>query len=349
MTAPLSADSTVVRGTPVITPGGLHPVRGGIRRRTRKYQGPVFQVHESGNALRPGDLLIPPNPDQPVILVSEAHLGALVSSSFLAVRPVSVDPLWLWAILNCQTGRTVRGLHSIAIQGQGPDHSQAEQFPIPVHDDTWGSPLRSELETIERSTRGDEEEAVETWWRTVDLQLETEWRIVLATPNPAVLQDGEPLEAICSEIVRGRPAGHLSSMDLPGGIPVADIRVLGGGTARRWVSPEGNPIVANEGDVLVAAVGTRAHARAAAGVCAVDKNVYALRLIDADQGPGLARYLNGQAGYARRQILLSGVTVPALKKTDLSRFPVPGSALTDSRPEVDTRPLAIQLERLLWS
>lgn len=349
VTSPLHPDSAVLRGTPVITPGGLNPIRGGVRKRNRRYQGPVFQVHESGSALRPGDLLIPPHPDRPVILVSETHLGALVSASFSAVRPMSIDPLWLWAILNCQTGHTVRKIHSIVNQAQGHTRGQAEQFPIPVHDDPWRGPLRTELDTIERSTRGDEEEAVETWWRTVDLQIETEWRLALATPGPSVLQDGEPLEALCAEIVRGRQAGHLSSTDLSGGIPVADIRVLSGGTATRWVSPEANPIVANEGDVLVAAVGTRAHARVATGECAVDKNVYALRLVDADHGPRLARYLNGQAGYARRQILLSGVMVTALKKIDLARFPIPGSALTASEPEGDTRPLAEQLEHMLWS
>ena len=75
----LAPRSLADAGSPVITPQVLDPSSGAIRRRSRKYQGSVFQV---GAELRPGDVLIPRSGSGPTLLVSERLAGALVSARF---------------------------------------------------------------------------------------------------------------------------------------------------------------------------------------------------------------------------------------------------------------------------
>src|SRR6516165_8156060 len=77
---PVHPDSTARKGTPVITLSSLDRDRGGVRRRTRTYHGRVFSTNRFGSGLRLGDLLVPPSAEQPVLLVSEALLGAMVSA-----------------------------------------------------------------------------------------------------------------------------------------------------------------------------------------------------------------------------------------------------------------------------
>jgi hypothetical protein len=107
--------------------------------------------------------------------------------------------------------------------------------------------------------------------------------------------------------------------------------------------------VAEPGDVFVAAVGARPHAVAAIATTAGDRNVFVLRLHDPQQGPAIARYLNGQTGYGLRQILLTGAYIPGMRKENLARLPIPPEALAYTGSAEPPVPLDLQLERALWS
>jgi hypothetical protein len=223
-------------------------------------------------------------------------------------------------------------------------------FPVPVAPLSEWTSLRSALDSVERSTRQLEDEAVETWWRTVDLRTGPEWRIVLATPTPELLDEGVPLQRFCSEVARGRPLRSTASEEeLPGSLPVADVGVLRGGPYRRWVMPGADVVVAQPGDVLVAETGPRSLARIADADVAAHPSVFVMRLLDRDDGPKLVRFLNGQEGYARRRVLQLDMTVPVLRKSDLAQLPVPHRALEAADDDPDPRPLGVRLEQLLWS
>jgi hypothetical protein len=202
----LMPDGWVDQEVPVITPGGLDPVGGGIRRRSWKHRGPVYQVRSSERGLRPGDLLVPLTSEMPALLVRPDLVGSMASPSLLALRPRDGLGLWLWGVLSSRSGRTVRSY--LAANALGPTNSRAAllelQVPQPPTLQERDISLEEQLALIELRTHRPEEEATDTWWRTADLR-DSDWQLQLVTPNPAVLTDGIPLSDLCAEIVRGRP------------------------------------------------------------------------------------------------------------------------------------------------
>lgn len=334
-------------GSPVVTPAGLDMRNGGVRRRTKKYQGPVFQV---GTELRSGDVLVPRLGLGPALLVS-AHLrGALVAERFSAFRPH--DPelgLWLWGALSSESGRRLRanlsqGATTVAVQASALLHATVPVAPIERMRRVIGF-----LQAIEHSTRLNEEEATETWWQTTDLRT-AEWRIALATPDPSILTLGEPLANFCREIVRGRHTRRFAvDEDAPGYLPVADVSMLGGKPPRRWVPADDESLtIAYPGELLVAGLGNLPHARLADVPVAADDHVLVLRLRNSSLGPALTRYLNGQDAYRLRQMLTTGTTVPSISAVDIGRIPVPASVLEQPDARAVLLPIAQRLEQVLW-
>ena len=348
----LLPDGWVDKDVPIITPGGLDPVSGGIRRRSRKYRGPAYRVRASGRGLLPGDLLVPLTPEIPAMLVRPDLVGSMVSQSFLALRPRDDLGLWLWGVLSSRSGRTARSYKATNALGRPSSRAALLDLQVPLPPALEGrTPLQERIAHIELQTHRSEEEAAETWWRTADLR-GTDWQQQLIAPDPAALSNGIPLRDLCTEIMRGRPVRQEAITDRPepGSLPLTDISVIDGKRARRWVLPGAKPpIVAHPGDVLVAAVGNRPHAYLVTEITAVDRNLWLLRLVNGDLGPGLVRYLNGEVGYGVRQLLLTGRYLPGLRKDHLSALPVPLETLQDPGPGEPGVPLDLQLEQALWN
>lgn len=121
--------SVVEAGAQVITPASLDPMSGGVRRRSQRYAGSVFQV---GRDLQMHDLLVPASPDAPVLLITERLRGALVSSRFTALRPAGgATPLWIWAVLNSMSGRNLRLRHSLGSVDTGVGKERLLDLAIP--------------------------------------------------------------------------------------------------------------------------------------------------------------------------------------------------------------------------
>ncbi|MBM7510287.1 hypothetical protein JOE61_004101 [Nocardioides salarius] len=346
----LLADGWVEHDVPVITPASLDPVGGGIRKRSRKYRGAAFQVGSQERGLRAGDVLVPMNPDLPLLLVRPEHVGSLVSSTFLALRPHDGLALWIWAVLTSRTGRQFRSHLAVGSAGRSTTKAALLDLEIPVPPLAEAGATEGRLLAIEQGTHREEEEAGGTWWRTADLTT-GDWSIALATPNPDVLDFGIPLGDLCSEIARGRavPREDYREAPEPGYLAVTDIAVLGGKPVRRWVPLEPRPrVIAHPGDLFVAAVGARPHAVVAIAETAVDRNLFVLRLRDPSLGPAVAHYLNGQTGYGLRQVLLTGDFIPGMRKNNLARLPIPAEALEYTGRAEPLVPLDLQLEHVLW-
>lgn len=346
----LLPDSWVEHDVPVITPGSLDPLGGGIRKRSRKYRGAAFQVGSAEHGLLASDLLVPMNPELPLLLLRPEHLGSLVSSAFLVLRPREGLALWVWAVLTSRTGREFRSNLAVGSAGRSTTKTALLELAIPVPPLAEADFIDQRLLAIERSTHREEEEAGGTWWRTADLRL-GKWSIALATPNPDVLEVGIPLRELCDVITRGRadPRDEHLEEPAPGYIALTDIAVLGGKSHRRWVPLEPRePVIAHPGDLFVAAVGARPHAVVATKETAVDRNLFLLRLRDRAQGPAIAHYLNGQTGYGLRQALLAGGYIPGIRKDNLARLPVATAALEYMGTVEPLVPLDQQLEHVLW-
>jgi hypothetical protein len=307
----------------------------------------------SERGVHPGDLLIPLAPEMPVLLVRPDLVGSMVSASFLALRPHEDLGLWIWGVLSSRTGRAARAYVAASASSRTSSRSALLelQVPLPPARQDLALSLEEHLARIELHTHRPEEEATETWWRITDLR-GGDWRLQLATPTPSALDDGVPLSDLCAEIVRGRPVPKeaISSRPAQDLLLVTDISVIGGKPPSRWVSLGPRlPTIAHPGDVLVAAVGTRPHAFMVREVTAVDRNLWMLRLRNAEHAPGLVRYLNSETGYGVRQLLLTGAFIPGLRKDNLSVLPVPPAALDSPGWDEPFVPLDIQLEQALWS
>ncbi|NYD57054.1 hypothetical protein BKA08_001292 [Nocardioides marinisabuli] len=343
----VAAQSFADAGAPVVLPQGIDQSRGGIRKRANTYQGPVFQV---GRELREGDVLIPRAEAGPALYISRKRQGSLFAGKFLALRPLNErTALWLWAVLSSQTGQRWRGSLSRGSISPILDALTLldSALPLPSEADLRG--LADRLQAEERTTHIDEEEPAQTWWRAVDLR-DHGWHLSLATPEPEILHAGTPLSAWSADIRPGRNMNAVAvEGEVPGYLPVADISTLSGRPPRRWAPADGdNSVIAEPGDLLVAALGNAAHASIAETPAAIDAKVFRVRLATPEVGPWIARYLNSQAGYHARQVLLTGSALPHLRLDDLARLPIPEGELRAQSPE-PLQPLATRLEDLLWS
>ncbi|MFF7717124.1 hypothetical protein [Streptomyces sp. NPDC007988] len=311
----------------------------------------MYQVHDSAQGLRPGDLLIPMSPDLPALLIRPEHVGSLMSSGFLALRPKEGLGIWIWALLSSRTGRLFRSHLATSVVGRSTSRAALLDLELPLPPLVEVSLLSDRLAPIERASGREEEEASETWWRAADVS-DGDWSLALATRDPVVLDGGIPLGDLCEKITRGRfgPQQQHREEPAPAYVAVTDIQVLGGKPVRRWVSLEAQPLVlAHPGDVLLAAVGARPHAMLAVETTAVDRNVYVLRLRNPSHGPAIVHYLNGQVGYGIRQMLLAGGAILSMRRDNLARLPVQPKALEYLGRSEPVVPLDVQLEQALWS
>lgn len=343
----LAARSFADAGAPVITPMSLDATTGAVRRRSRKYQGSVFQV---GAELHTGDVLIPRSGTGPTLLVSERLAGALVSARFTALRPLEPDlGLWLWAVFGSESGSRLRV--SLSQGGTLTNLNTAalldSQVPMPMLADRYR--VSEQLWDLERATHV-EEEASGTWWHVADLRA-TPWQVALATPDRSLLDDGTPLEMLYGQIARGRNTRDSALLEPAlGYLPVSDVSVLGGKPPRRWLPADHrSAVVASPGDVLVALVGNYAYATVATEQSVADQHVVVLRFRDHSHATPIAAYLNSQRGYRVRQMLLSGSAIQSLRPSDLASLRIPDAALYEAtQPEVAPAPIARRLENLLW-
>lgn len=289
----------------------------------------------------------------PVALVDKRLAGALVAAHFRALRPLpSVSSLWLWGVLNCQSGLAYRTAIAAGTTIPSSTRSALSELEVPLAPPATQSALESILSKLERGTHIEEEEAPATWWRVGDLRNRRDWHLETVVGNPELIE-GTDLGDLCAKIARGRNVGKLA-VDQPAEhlIPVTDIRVLGGLEFNRWVPDDpGRLTIAEPGDVLVAAVGDRPHAAVATKRTAVGDRVFLLRLRGPDQAAALAQFLNSTEGYRRRSLFLTRGGAPSLAKRDLEKLPIPVLPLSQNRAEhslAAVTPLAEQLERVLW-
>ena len=346
--------TTPTEGALVIIPGGLDPRTGGVRRRTDKYLGDVFQVGLAEHGLRFGDLLVPPSPSQPVVFVTEAMQGSLVSGSFTALR-LGADTAWVWGVLNSTEGKRLRAMGTTAQAGLRGKRVSLLELQIPCVPPEKKKLIEQVLQDIIAQIIGDEEESPTSWWRVTDLR-NAEWRFALATSRPALLDKGFPLADLVAQYRRGRSdtTHALSSESSPGLLPVADAGWLRSGKIRRWCSPESSraALLTEESDVVMAAYGNSAHAIVAPSGFVVDSSVYALSLFDRGIAPGLARYLNSRTGRGMRALRLTGTTMQRLNLGDVRELsvtehvydPVDVDAFDAVGP-----PLEDRLEQVLWT
>lgn len=344
----ITPDAFADTGTPTITPGDIDVAFGGLKRRSRKYGGPAYQVRDTGNGLSPGDLLIPPQATIPVLRVLPRHVGSLVSASFVAVRPEPEFSLWLWAVLSSEAGTHFRSHLAATSAARTSFRANLFDLELPVPPLEHVQRIGANLKHIEDGTIRADEEPASSWWRTTELD-SGEWQLKVATPDPSILVGGMPLGDLCASMALGRkpPSVSTPNASRDDALPLATVSSLSGKKEAPMVGAE-HAVIAEPGDVLVAEVGTRPYATPVISVTAVGQGVMVLRLIDSGHANGISRFLNSANGRALRQMLSTSVAIPSISRKDMSRIPVPADALAQTGPEAPARLLAPELERALW-
>jgi len=345
--------TTPTEGAFVITPGGLDARTGGVRRRTDKYLGNVFQVGPGEYGLRPGDLLVPPTPGSPVVFVTDALQGSLVSGAFTALR-VAICADWVWGVLNSSNGKRLRAMGSTASAALPGKRTSLLELRIPWAPAEKRRAVEPTLRSFVAQSIGDEDEAPTSWWRVTDLRT-SEWRFALATSRPELLNKGFRLAELVADVRSGRPDSTypLSSERRPGDLPVADAAWLRSGKIRRWCSPESSraTILTRESDVVMAAYGASAFAVVAPAGFVIDTSVFALSLVDRGLASGVARYLNSRTGRGTRALRLTGTTMQRLGLRDVRELRVT-EQIYDPVDDMDSGPLPPledRLEQVLWT
>lgn len=339
----------VEHGTQVIAPTGLDRVYGGVRKRTTKYRGAGYLVGGDPLNVQPGDVLIPAGADLPGIIVDESLLGSTVSTGFSAYRfQNTIDAYWIWAVINSVAGRQFR--RAYLTQSLSSERARLGSATFPWPEDVTRASLSEAIASIEKQTHRDEDEGVETWWSTADLHRHS-WRIALATPEPIALMDGVPLSDLALEIKSGRAFDRKIALtaQAEGAFPVVTGSTLAGRPFTRWLPDAPSSTLAEPGDLLIAAVGERAHAQINDHRVAIDSGVYRVRLDEQRYARAVVSFLNGQKGFGLRKMVISGAVVPRVSRRDLEKIRIPSSVL--EAPDVDNpiEPLSTQLERVLWA
>lgn len=340
-------------GALVIAPGGLDARTGGIRRRTDRYLGNVYQVGASERSLREGDLLVPPIASLPVLYVTAAMQGALVAGSFLALR-TDADALWLWGVLNSTEGKQLRAMAATSRTLRLSQKAALLSLPIPRPPLSQQRRVEPGLRDLVTMTGADEEDAATSWWRVADIR-DIEWRFALATSRPELLDQGVPLETLASDIRIGRSVGTAPT-NAPGpfDLPVADAGWLRSGKFRRWCPPD-SPRAAlrtEQDDVVMALTGRAAHAQVAPAGLVIDPSVAAVTLHDPELSRGLARFLNSRTGLGTRALRLTGGFITRLNLRDIRQLRITDDVYSEVGPDGPdyawAPPLEARLERLLW-
>ncbi|WP_454157698.1 hypothetical protein [Microbacterium lacticum] len=336
----------------VVTPAGLDPRTGGIRQRSNRHLGDVYQVGQGEGGVRPGDLLVPPSATQPVLYVTEDLVGSFVASAFTVLRAPELGA-WIWGVLNSASGKRLRAMSSAGRMGPANSRVRVLDLHVPVPPHSAMGAVAPELRSLIDASVGEEEEAATSWWRAADLR-GTEWRFALATPSPELLEAGVPLESLAREIRVGSHSARrlYQPRSAPGDLPVADMAWLRAGRVKSWFPFTADETVAvtNEADVLIAVYGEAALARVVPAGLVIDSTVYALSLEDPTLGAGLARYLNGRTGKGARTLRLTGSTAPRLSVRDVRALNVTEQIYKFGAAdcEIDA-PLEERLETLLWT
>ncbi|WP_157535925.1 hypothetical protein [Microbacterium sp. Root166] len=346
----LSAVEEAEPDFPVITPLSIDSVTGVLRRRQRGYIGAAFRVGGFGRALQPGDVLVP-STNVPALFVNETLTGSLASAQFLAIRPDPsvIDSHWLWGVLNSRSGRSLRRLVTAESSGKLDATAALLRMKIVVPSLDEQRSVAYRLVAVEQRLRGQEQEGPTTWWRVTDLRGQ-QWRFALASANPSLMQEGEPLSNYC-EIVRGRQSRPREDQPMN---PSTDMLPLATGMYLAGRRDEAAPVLPNSliaepGDVLVAVIGERPLAQVVSQPMLVSDTVYRVRPSERMLAPAIASFLNSAIGLARWRFLALDGTVPQMRLTDLRQFPVAADALEVQAAEVlPVGPLDAQLESILW-
>lgn len=341
-----------IDGALVVTPTGLDPRTGGIRQRSNRHLGDVYQVGQSESSVRPGDLLVPPSAEQPALYVTEDLVGSFVARAFTVLRLPEFGP-WIWGVLNSASGKRLRSMANAGRMGPADNRVRVLDLHVPVPPRSATEAVEPQLRSLIAASIGEEEEAATSWWRAADLR-ETEWRFALATPRPELLEGGVPLETLVREIRVGSHSARsvYQPRPAPGDLPVADMAWLRTGRVKSWCpfATDQTVAVTNEADVLIAVYGETAFARVVPAGFVIDSTIYALSLEDPTHGAGLTRYLNSRTGRGARALRLTGSTVPRLTVRDVRALNVTEQIYEfDAKDREIDAPLEERLETLLWT
>ncbi len=316
---------------PLITPRDIEPDTGVQIPRERAELQPVLELHRQ---LAVGDILLPPSPRVPAVLVTEAHAHFAFSTAFIALRVKSavVDPQYVWTLLSSARGMRARA--SVAERSSDWDALKHLRIAVPPLAVQRGQPVASP---------GVQWVGVNSRWQTVDFRGAETWRLSQSDVGvPNRLGDLARVEN-----------GAVNDSDVfavagPSRIPVVTEVEGDMDSPTAWASVAADDI-SRGSDVAVSAhfpfrarpvpIGWTATRRFL--VVRMHESVGRPEQPSADD---LVAWFNSIGGRSALAAVASGTVLPRLTVSALGRVVAPEWVAKSGRPP---EPLAVQLEQAL--
>jgi hypothetical protein len=325
-------DATVAEDhPPLITPRDIEPDSGMQVPRERAELQPVLELHRQ---LAVGDILLPPSPRVPAVLVTEAHAQFAFSTAFIPLRVKSeaVDPQYLWMLLSSDRGMRARA----SVAERIVDWEALKRLRIAV------PPLAVQRDQ-RVSTPGVQWVAVDSRWRLADLRGADTWR--LRHPD---LGEPDRLRDI-ARIEHGVVGdGDVFAVASPSRVPVVTEVEGDIGSPTAWASVGADEISRGFDIAVSASYPFRARPIPVGWTAA--RRFLVVRVQEAegsDERPtvdDLVAWFNSIGGRSALAAVASGIVLPRLTVSALNRVVAPEWVAKSRRPP---EPLAVQLEHAL--
>lgn len=305
----------------------------------------IFVNTETG--LTHGDLVI--YPGSPVIMIPKAAPPVGFIGNFLVLRPISVEVgTWLWGILNSTVGRDFISRAASNTGSIAPRftpsillESVPKQSPLQAH-------LYASISSILLGVQAVSGGAVDTaqkrtsWFKSVDLSLESAWGNLFASQRDLDAFEGTPMSHLITQIWVGKSPKTSAEIDHETH-PLINHKTVMTGEYSSTTAYSKNELIPS-GVIVVPAVGDRA------GVLLTDRpaclagGVIAFQVKpDADKEK-IQQFFHSEVAQTQRRVLTKGVAVPYLRKDDVGLFKLPPS-LNDALPKQP--PLNEELDSVL--
>lgn len=327
-----------------VTPGCVDASTGRIKevRPIRK-----ARAISAASGLIVGDVLVPEAGTGPCVLVRDQGLRELAFARFVVLRSQGTSPIVLWATLSSRSGAVVRGELNAGGVLNRLSARQLLSIQLPVM--TLSPSREASLEAL----------VPDPWlalvippskpsnWGVTDLD-PANWQRALSQPD---FDDvgGVPLSSRV-DLQRGTVSAREGQPVCGAGdLPIADPGWVRRGSPRQWTRSA--RLVANPGDVLLAAIG-RPAARVCDEVVAVGRDVYRLRFrhdATIDEAQALAGFLNSDIACRLLAAVAGGTSMPRVDVRAIADLPVPELREYLLSPRTTSVALPDRLERALWS
>lgn len=338
---------------PVIQPRSVDPYEGKISNVNTKVENVFYDWAEDG--LKVGDLLVG---QFGAILLNSKMTNILFSSKFIALRCVSEEKArWLWAILNCSTGKAIlKEVFSVDFpivmaRNRNRTHMALLEARIPIPAPV-ASQKYQELQNVLDSLTHDfsiSRDIRASWFKRLSIQMDQDWLFLTRVQDSSHWSEHSELMQSAEKVIAGKVLKSELSEKIENAIPVVGIRFMKqqDSSALDYTRKEIHHDLAFPGDILLCSFLNRLHLFPLTFNCALGRGVFAIRPINPEAGFRLQRGLQSRVVQEQIKYLQSRSVTGMIGRPDVEKLRIPLEE-EDSVPVLSSQQLSTRLDSILW-